>query len=116
MCPMSNQIQCLEGFRLPKSRAYTLSLLALFVCIQVADALLTAFGINRFGVGAEANPVLALGFVFVGPVAALAIAKSAAVAGAVALYRLSRHGLLAMLTMMYVVVAIMPWAWALVVA
>jgi hypothetical protein len=113
---MSTQFQWLEGFRLPKSRAYKLTLLGLFVCIQIADACLTAFGIDRFGVGAEANPLIALGFVMLGPAAALTLAKGAAVAGAVILYRLSRHGLLTLLTMMYVFVAIMPWAVALGVA
>jgi hypothetical protein len=113
---MSIQVQWFERLRRPKSRPYKLTLLAVFVCIQIADAWLTAFGIDRFGVGAEANPLIGLGFVLLGPAAALTVAKGAAVAGAVILYRLSRHGLLTLLTMMYVFVAIMPWAVALVVA
>ena len=84
--------------------------------VQMADALLTTFGIDRFGVAAEANPILALGFILFGPAASLTIAKGGAVVGAVTLYRLSRHMLLALLTVMYVFVAIMPWAWALAVA
>ena len=116
MCPVYTQIQWLVGLRLPNSRTRALALLALFVTVQMADALLTTFGIDRFGVAAEANPILALGFILFGPAASLTIAKGGAVVGAVTLYRLSRHMLLALLTVMYVFVAIMPWAWALAVA
>lgn len=110
---MGGQIQWLEDLRLANSQPRALALLALFVGVQVADACLTAFGINRFGLAAEANPMLALALTLVGPAAALTIAKGAAVAGAVVLYRFSRHLLLALLTVMYVFVAIVPWAWAL---
>jgi hypothetical protein len=113
---MNARIQWLAGLRLPISRTRALTLLALFVSVQIADGWLTAFGINRFGMAAEANPMLALGLVVFGPAAALIVAKGAAVAGAVMLYRLSRHFLLATLTVMYVFVAIMPWAWALAIA
>jgi len=88
----------------------------LFAVVQIADAWLTVVGIDRFGVAAEANPMLALPIVLFGPAAALIIAKGAAVVGAAVLYRLSRHVLLAALTVMYVCVAIMPWAWALAIA
>ena len=102
--------------RFPMSQTRALVLLALFAGVQIADALLTAFGIQRFGVGAEANPLLALPVVLFGPVAALVVAKSLAVFGAVVLYRLSRHSLLALLTVVYVFVAIVPWALALSIA
>ena len=110
---MDAQIQSLVGFRLPKFQTRALALLALFVGVQIADACLTAFGIDRFGVAAEANPMLALPVILLGPAAALTIAKGVAVGGAVVLYRLSRHLLLATLTVMYLFVAIVPWAWAL---
>ena len=110
---MAAQIQWLAGLQLPKSQTRALALLALFVSVQIADACLTAFGIDRFGVAAEANPMLALPVILLGPAAALTIAKGVAVGGAVVLYRLSRHLLLATLTVMYLFVAIVPWAWAL---
>jgi hypothetical protein len=106
----------LIGLRLPNFHPRALALLALFASVQIADAWLTAVGISRFGLGAEANPMLALPILLFGPVAALTVAKGAAVAGAVVLYRLSRHFLLAMLTLMYMFVAIAPWAWALVIS
>jgi len=113
---MSAPSQSNTGLRLLKSDKGALGLLLLFVFVQIADAWLTAVGVNRFGVAAEANPMLALPIVLFGPVAALTIAKGAAVAGAAVLYRLSRHSLLAVLTITYVFVAIMPWAVALSVA
>ena len=113
---MGAQIQRLVSLHIPKSQTRALALLALFVSVQIADALLTAFGIDRFGVAAEANPMLALPVILFGPAAALTIAKGVAVGGAVVLYRLSRHLLLATLTVMYLFVAIVPWAWALSIA
>ena len=100
----------------PNGNTRALGTLALFAVVQIADAWLTTVGIDRFGIGAEANPMLALPIVLFGPVTAMAIAKSVAVCGAALLYRFSRHSLLAMLTVMYMFVAVMPWAWALSVA
>jgi hypothetical protein len=116
MYAMNAQMLRLAGFLLPTTRTHALVLLALFVCVQIADGCLTAFGIDRFGMAAEANPLIALGLVVVGPAVALTFAKGVAVAGAVMLYRLSRHSTLAVLTVMYMVMAIMPWAWALTIA
>jgi hypothetical protein len=113
---MSAQSQSITSFRLPNADTCALGLLALFAVVQIGDAWLTAVGIDRFGVAAEANPMLALPIVLFGPAAALIIAKGAAAVGAAVLYRLSRHVLLASLTFMYVFVAIMPWAWALAIA
>jgi uncharacterized protein DUF5658 len=114
MYAVNAQMLQLAGFLLSTSRTH--ALLALSVCVQIADGCLTAFGIDRFGMAAEANPLIALGFVVVGPTLALTFAKGVAIAGAVTLYRLSRHSTLAAITAMYVFVAIMPWAWALAIA
>lgn len=110
---MGAQLRWFVGLRLLNSQTRGLPLLALFVSVQMADAWLTAAGIDRFGVAAEANPMLALPIILFGPAAALTTAKGVAVVSAVVLYRCSRHLLLALLTVMYVFVAIMPWAWAL---
>jgi hypothetical protein len=110
---MSVTSQFLSRLRIPSGRTRALGLLVLFALVQVADAWLTVVGVNRYGVGAEANPLLALPIVLFGPAAALTVAKSLAVFGATVLYSLSRHFLLAMLTLTYVVVAVMPWALAL---
>jgi len=113
---MCAQSQVVAGFSQSNAKTRALGLLALFVILQIADAWLTAAGIDRFGMAAEANPLLALPMALLGPAAALTIAKGAAIAGAVVLYRLSKHTLLATLTVMYMFVAVMPWAVALAVA
>jgi hypothetical protein len=110
---MSALSQLIPG---PKANRRALALLALFAILQIADAWLTAAGIDRFGMAAEANPLLALPMALVGPAAALIIAKVAAIAGAAVLYRFSRHMLLAALTVTYLFVAVMPWAVALSIA
>ena len=113
---MRAYIYGLARLRIQNSQTRAFALLALFVSVQIADAWLTVSGIDRFGLAAEANPVLALSVLVFGPAAALTVAKSVAVAGAVVLYRSSRHALLALLTLMYVYVALVPWAWALSIA
>jgi len=113
---MSLQLHGLVALRLRDSQTRAVALLALFVGVQIADACLTASGIDRFGLTAEANPILARSFTWIGPGAALILAKGTAIAGAVALYALSRHLLLAILTLMYVCIAVVPWAWALAIA
>jgi hypothetical protein len=114
MWPMGAHIRRL--LHLQNFQTRPLMLLGVFVCVQIADAWLTASGIERFGMAAEANPLLALGLILFGPVSALTIAKGAAVGGAITLHRLSRHSLLAALTVLYLLVAILPWAWALAIA
>ena len=113
---MSTPSQFLARFRTPANNARALGVLALFVVAQIADAWLTAVGVGRFGIAAEANPMISLSILLFGPAAALIVAKGLAVVGAAVLYGLSRHKLLATLTAAYVFVAIMPWAVALGVA
>jgi hypothetical protein len=113
---MRVQMKHLRSFQSLIGEKKALALLALFISVQIADATLTAVGIGRFGVEAEANPMLAFAFVVAGPAVSLTVAKGAAVFGALMLYRLQRHALLARLTMLYIGVAIAPWAWALSVA
>ena len=113
---MSVQSQPARRFSFDNTKTRALGLLAVFVLLQIADAWLTAAGIDRFGFAAEANPLVAIPMVVFGPVAALMIAKGASICGAAMLYRLSRHALLATLTAMYFFVAILPWAWALTIA
>jgi hypothetical protein len=110
---MGTQSQWLIGRHLQESRTRALGVLALFAAVQIADAWLTASGVTRFGMAAEGNPMLALPMSVFGPAATLTIAKGVAILGAVMLYRLSRHALLALLTVVYVFVAVVPWVWAL---
>ena len=113
---MGTQSQVATAFNASNARTRALGVLAAFAILQIADACLTAAGVGRFGMAAEANPLLSLPMSLFGPAVALTLAKGAAIAGAVVLYRLSKHTLLATLTVTYMFVAVMPWAVALAVA
>jgi hypothetical protein len=96
--------------KLPGSETRALWTLALFAAIQLADGVMTAAGIAQFGPAVEANPLLhaagdAIGF---GP--ALVAAKTLAILGATVLHIQAKHLPLALLTLAYVAIAIVPWA------
>ena len=84
-----------------------------FVAVQCIDAWLTAIGIDRFGSTVEANPILAWYVTAFGASIALVSAKVIAVGCAAALYAQARHRTLAALTLLYLIVAIIPWMVAL---
>ena len=94
---------------LPGSTTRGIAAVALFAAVQFADAILTAEGVARFGLGMESNPVIALSIGAVGAGTTLSIAKMIAVAGAVGLHSLRCHLVLALLTVFYVFVAVLPW-------
>lgn len=89
------------------------AILLAFILVQCADAWLTAIGISRFGSAIEANPILAWYVSAFGAGVALAAAKLMAVGCAAALYIHACHRTLTALTVLYVVVAIVPWMLAL---
>jgi hypothetical protein len=82
--------------------------LAAFAFVQCADAWMTAIGIARFGPAIEANPLLALCVSTFGA-GAIVAAKLIAVACGTVLH-LHAHGVvLVVLTLAYIVFAILPW-------
>jgi hypothetical protein len=99
--------------RLPNSSTPALLPLALFGALQIADAVLTIAGVQRFGPAAEANPLLASAITSFGAYTTLAAAKAVALILGVALHVRSQHLVLAMLTVIYVFFAVCPWAIAL---
>ena len=101
------------GTTLPGSRTRAVWTLALFAAIQLADATMTAAGVAQLGVGAEGNPLLIFFAGAVGIGAALAAAKIFAIGCATLLHLRARHLTLAILTVGYVIGAIVPWAWVL---
>jgi hypothetical protein len=94
---------------LPGSQTRALWMLALFAAIQVADGVLTAAGVERFGTHIEANPLIHLAVQGVGLGITLVTAKLLAMSCATVLHIHSRHLVLAVLTAVYVVGAIVPW-------
>jgi hypothetical protein len=83
--------------------------LLVFVVLQLADGLLTYVAVQRFGVGAEGNPILATWIVLTGEGPALIGAKLLACACGGVLYVAGGHHVLAGLSALYLFVAIMPW-------
>ena len=94
---------------LPGTRTRALWTLALFAAIQLADGALTAAGIAQFGPHIEANPLIDLAAGAVGVGGAIVGAKVLAVFFGTVLYLQARHLALAVLTVGYVLAAIVPW-------
>lgn len=92
-----------------RASGFRAAILLAFVLVQCADAWLTAIGIGRFGIAIEANPILGWYVGAFGAGIALGAAKLMAVGCAGALYAQACHRTLTALTLLYVVVAIVPW-------
>jgi hypothetical protein len=99
--------------RLPRSNTRAIWTIALFTAVQFADAAQTAHGIQRFGLGIEANPILASLLVMFGPTTTLVGAKVISVLGGTALYLCARYVALVVLTITVVFSAVVPWAFLL---
>ncbi len=84
-------------------------MLTAFLTAQVLDGLLTYFGVRSMGPAAEGNPLIAwlMGHVGEGP--ALAGTKLLAGSFGIALHLSSVHRIIAVLTVFYFGVAILPW-------
>jgi hypothetical protein len=87
-------------------------MLALFAAVQLADASLTVMGVDRFGIGAEANPLVSF-YISLCGIPGLVGVKAVAVAAGAVLHTCSQHLILAALTVFSVFAAVLPWAWAL---
>ncbi len=81
-----------------------------FVAVQVLDGVLTYLGVRIFGLSIEANPLVAWYAGALGTVAGLIAAKLFAIGCASVLYVTARHRTVAVLTVIYLVFAIVPWA------
>jgi hypothetical protein len=103
-------VRSLAMTTLPGSATRGIAAVALFTAVQLADAILTAEGVARFGLGFESNPLIALLITAVGVGTTLSIAKIIAVAGAMRLHGRGCHLALALFTVFYVFAAVLPWA------
>ena len=83
--------------------------LVLFVLLQFADGVLTYAAVQRFGAGAEGNPILASWIVISGALPALVGAKLLACACGGVLYAAGVHRVLAGLSALYLLAAVVPW-------
>ena len=85
-------------------------MLVLFLLAQCFDGVLTYVGVKTFGVGVEANPLIAALMLEFGAGAALVGAKVTASVLGIALHLREVHGAVAALTLFYLAIAIAPWA------
>jgi hypothetical protein len=85
----------------------------LFFVVQALDAGLTYWGIMRFGRSIEANPLLAQLMAALGDGPALVSAKCAAAGFGMVLHLTQVHRIVAVLTLFYLVAAVIPWMWVL---
>jgi hypothetical protein len=98
---------------LPGSKTHAILAFALFAAVQVTDASLTAAGVSRFGVSMEANPLVAFYIDACGLMTGLFATKALAIAAGAILHASARYLALAVLTVIFVFAAIVPWALAL---
>lgn len=84
-------------------------LLVLFIVLQAADGLLTYAAVERFGMGAEGNPLLVTWMVITGSEAALVGAKMLACFCGAVLYVAGVYHVLAGLSALYLFAAVVPW-------
>ena len=99
--------------RLPGTQTRAVGLLALFVAVQLADGVMTAMAIERYGRSIEGTPLLLFAMGIYGTTTALVGAKLIAVAFAAVLHARTCHATVAVLTTTYVFAALGPWAWLL---
>ena len=83
--------------------------LVLFLLAQCFDGVFTYVGVMSFGVGIEANPIIAALMSAFGHGPGLMGAKILAGALGICLHLREVHGAVALLTAFYVTVAIVPW-------
>ena len=83
--------------------------IVLFIAMQVFDGALTYVGIQLFGRGIEANPLLVWLMQRVGDAEGLAVAKGVALGFGAFLHLSSVHRVIAILAGIYFAAAIVPW-------
>lgn len=82
---------------------------AAFLLAQLCDGVFTYVAIQRFGMLAEGNPLLATWVALVGPQPAIIGAKLMASGCGVLLYSVRHYVVLGWLTLFYGAVAVGPW-------
>jgi len=96
---------------LPLTRsAFGDTVIVLFLLAQAADGVMTYVGVTTMGLAIEANPLLVSLMMFTGQGAGVTIAKVVAGGLGISLHLLGVHRIIAILTAIYVVGAVVPWA------
>ena len=82
---------------------------AIFTLAQLADGVLTYWGVTTLGIHVEGNDLLAASMHAIGPFRALVSAKLLACVCGYILYRTASHKPLAIMAGLYIGVAVTPW-------
>jgi hypothetical protein len=80
-----------------------------FLVVQSLDGVFTYLGVRLWGPGIEANPLISSAVATVGLGAGLTAAKLVAIGLGILLHLRRIHNLVALLTIVYIAVAILPW-------
>src|SRR2546428_2621881 len=80
-----------------------------FMLVQCLDGAFTYLGVTIWGLGIEANPLISSAVNAAGLGAGLAGAKLIAIGFGIALHLSRAHYIIALLTALYVAIAILPW-------
>ena len=83
--------------------------LIIFMLAQIADGVLTYWGVTTLGIHVEGNNLLAATMHAIGPFRALLSAKLLACVCGYVLYRTASHRPLAVMAGLYIGVAVAPW-------
>lgn len=83
--------------------------LASFLLMQCLDGLFTYMGVQTFGIGIEANPILAALMTHLGHGPGVVAAKVLASGLGICLHLQEIHGAVALLTGFYLTAAVAPW-------
>jgi hypothetical protein len=81
-----------------------------FVTVQALDGILSYVGVRTFGPWVEANPLVAWYAATFGPAVAFTLVKLFAIGCGAVLYLMARHRTVAVLTLFYLMFAVVPWA------
>ncbi|PYR00732.1 MAG: hypothetical protein DMF97_09005 [Acidobacteria bacterium] len=81
-----------------------------FLIVQCLDGVLTYLGVSIWGPDIEANPLISSAMALAGPIPGLAGAKLVAIGFGIILHLRRVHNIVALLTLVYLTVAILPWA------
>jgi hypothetical protein len=81
-----------------------------FLVVQCLDGAFTYLGVTIWGPGVEANPIVSSAVQVAGLGTGLAAVKLVAVALGIALHLRRIHNAVALLTILYLAAAILPWS------
>ena len=101
----------MTALRIPLSKTQTRAAWALviFAAIQLADGVMTAAGAAQYGTSIEANPLLLFLFGVVGTGVTIVGMKLFAILCATLLHLREKYSALTILTVVYLLAAIVPW-------